>query len=278
MATNKRLESEFKLAVPKGHGNELWAFLKNNYSSENLKSKNPNLTSVSEEEKFIDQYFDTPENQLLKNNIGVRYRRRFLGDSLLKELVQIKLPGGDTTGVVRKEIKFDIYDNIKKRDRKALHQFWKYVRPKDRDEANIVLAEFGILGNDLSPSLKLQQNRRRIYIFETNEPLMTITLDEASYFYFPYPSFTEIEMELNEIRYTRSDQKERRRMETFNQQIKKELFNHFPKLVQDQSPKYNKMNDLVSGNIITNFSGNFSYVVLGGLASIALFLFFKHEI
>jgi hypothetical protein len=185
------------------------------------------------------------------------------------------LPSGDSTGVARTEQKYEYYKEKKKSDRKAMHAFWQYVRPKDRTDVNLLLAPYRLQGDDLKPSIKMEQLRQRIYFQQDGEALITITLDNAAYYYFPYPTFKEMEMELNEIRYTNSDATERLRMETLNKRLKGELMKTFPQLVQDQTPKYNKMHALVSSSWLAQIYSRLQYVILGLLVLVALVLFFR---
>ncbi len=275
--SSNRMESEFKLAVPKGQEDALWEYLAGHYSTEGLHEIDTSLSSRTETEIFVDQYFDTPDGQLLKLNVGVRLRQRFLGDSLMKKLVQLKLPGNDSSGVLRQEIKFEIYENTKRGDRLAMHPFYRYIRPGDRDEVNRFLAQHNLKAQGLRPSIKMKQQRSRVYISEKGEALITLTLDRAASAYFPYPTFTELEMELNEIRYTEGDSSERRRMEQINEAFKQELLAAFPGLQQDQTPKYNKMQEIVGASIWAGIADKLSYMVLAGLALLALWFFIKTE-
>jgi hypothetical protein len=277
-----RLESEYKLAVPAEIATELWGYLQQHFTTEKVAAWDSRLTTSSSEELFIDTYFDNDEKVMLANEVGVRFRQRYIDGELVKELIQIKLPSSDSTGVARTEQKFDYYKEKKKSDRKAMHAFWQFVRPKDRADVNLHLAPFriqglpgGTTGDDLKPSIKMEQLRQRIYFQQDGEALMTITLDKAVYYYFPYPTFTEMEMELNEIRYTASDAAERQRMETLNAKLKAELMQTFPQLVQDQTPKYNKMHTLVSDSWLAQIYAHLQYVILGLLVLMALVLFFR---
>jgi len=277
LLSQARIESEFKLKVSPEIQTELWDFLNEKYNTSNLQKIDTALTCITGRERFIDVYFDNEDAVLFENNAGARYRRRFLQDSLLKQLFQLKLPREDSTGVARTEMKFSVYEKIKKSDRKAMHPFWKHIRPKDREEVDLQLAEFFIKGDDLSQAIKVEQDRRRIYIHENGEALMTITLDEVSNFYFPYPKFTELELELNEIRYTDGDYGEQKRLEAFNENLKSEIMTRFPSLQQDQTPKYNKMRKLVGKNPVSFIYSNLMYFILGGIVMYAGLVFVRFK-
>ena len=167
----------------------------------------------------------------------MRLRKRFVADTLNKTLLQLKLPTADTTGVARQEIKFNPYKKVKSSDRKATHPFWRNVKPGDREEVQLLLGQLQVSGDDLAPEVKLKQIRRRAYVSQNGLPFMTATLDRVQYFYFPYPEFTELELELNEILYTEADFDQRQAMESINQTIRDRLFLEFPDLQQDQNPE-----------------------------------------
>ena len=271
--SGKRIESEFKLAVPEAEAGDLWSYLTTNFSNLAVKKWDENYSSSSTIEVFIDQYFDSSTDILYENLTGVRYRERYIADSLAKNLIQIKLSSRDTANVAREEIKFKVYEKIKKGDRQAMHPFWRHIRPKQREKANFYLSAFQITGDDLQPTVKVQQERRRIYIAEQAQPLMTITLDRVRSYYFPYPTYTELELELNETRYTAGNFAEKKRMEAFNKQLKAQIMTQFPNLQQDQTPKYNKMYDLLKDNWLFFIYDNLMYILLGGLVAYAMVLF-----
>jgi len=106
---------------------------------------------------------------------------------------------------------------------------------------------------------------------------MTFTLDEVSSFYFPYSGFVELELELNEIRYTDADYSEQQALEGMNAKAKQALFDRFDHLVQDQTPKYNKMHAAVSSNPIAMVYNNLMYLILGCIVLFAVILMLKNE-
>ena len=273
-----RIESEYKLAVPKNQKQEIWSYLATTYGPQNIQKLDTAFTSILSEEIFYDQYFDNEERILYQNSYGARFRQRFVMDTLNKALFQLKIPMGDSTGVARMEVKFNPYTKIKKSDRKAMHPFWKHIKPKNRDEVNLQLATLNTKGDDLYPTVKVKQNRKRVYISQQDAPLMTMTFDEVSSFYFPYPSFIELELELNEIRYTDADLVERKKMEKLNQKIKEDLLAHFPDLRQDQTPKYNKMTHVLDGNFLRTIYDKLMYIILGMIVLYAVILFMKQNI
>lgn len=244
-----RIEAEYKLAVPDGEADAVWAYLQSRYSSDAEESlfedvSGEFVTTFSTEE-FLDTYYDTPELALLEQNGGIRHRRRYYPDNPDaekhgRELIQVKL-SFDDEGVNRAEIKFPVKYYKSKKTPADFHPLLGIV---DRDERPALvdrIASIGISVNDLRPTLTLSQTRRRVYISRDGSAFATITLDHVSVSkWWAKASFDELELELNEIGYTEGTAEERAFMESVNVRMKADLFERFPGLVQNQTPKYNK--------------------------------------
>lgn len=272
-----RIESEYKLSVPKDKASMIWEYLVQEYGADGIRKVDPEMTSTVAEEIFYDQYYDNEALTLFEHQAGVRYRQRFVGDSLLKALVQLKLPLGDEEGIARQEIKFNEYTKVKKTDRKGMHEFWQHIKPRDRDKVDLHLATFNLNGDALKKKLKVKQVRNRIYVAKNGASFMTMTFDKVESAYFPYPSFIELELELNEILYTEGDEAQRAYMEKANLGLKEKLAQRFPDLVQDQTPKYNKMSALLQKSKLHFVYENLWYGVFGLITCFAGFLFLRKE-
>ncbi|MCH8316931.1 MAG: hypothetical protein IIA88_00300, partial [Bacteroidetes bacterium] len=131
----------------------------------------------------------------------------------------------------------------------------------------------GTNSQSLAPSVSIQQNRRRVYISEKGQALVTITLDIVSKKVWPKLSFIEIEIELNEIRFTYGDEKQRKWMEKINNKIKENLIKKFPDLVQDQKPKYNKIYELKENDFISKLTDKLIWIVFSSLILTAVILY-----
>ncbi len=277
LRAQERLESEYKLDVPTERIDELWTFMRDTFAPESLLRYDSSLSHSVSEEFFVDVYFDTPGRDLAFRQMGLRHRKRYSADSLSKELVQLKLPTGDSTGVARKEVKFRIYRKVKKSDRRALHPFWRLIRPSDRSELSRQLIYYGIEAEELQVALALNQRRRRVYIQKDGEPLITLTLDEVEHRGWPKVSFAELEMELNELRYTAASAGERRLMESLNEQFKREIKRRFPGIKQDQRPKYNKLLELTKQHPWADYLFYWPYLLLAILVGLALWALKKQN-
>ena len=273
-----RLESEYKLDIQSQDVEPLWDFIKTNYAQENFTIDDLTLQGEESIEVFIDKYFDLEDGSFSEAEISLRHRKRFKNDTLLKELVQLKTPFSKDK-VVRNEIKFDVKKKKNLNDLSNRHPFLKLLSGEDRDRMSFHLAEFKVRPEQIQESLKLKQTRKRIYIKDVRgESIATITLDEVSNFSFPFQEYAELELELNEIRYTEADEKERARMNALNENIKTSLSDKFPNLKVDQRSKYRKMKLLIDESQVSFVYKNGIWLFFGLIVSLSSFLFIKDQL
>ncbi len=271
----ERIESEYKLGVPKQEASALWTYLQSEAFLNRLRTEFGVEAEVAVE-RFTDVYFDDDDLNLYHHQAGLRFRSRYVDGELTKQLVQLKTPLLED-GVARTETKFDIKNSRDKNDVYARHHLMKYIKKRDRRDLNYQLAKFNSSAARMHPEVKLSQIRARIYIADSLASLATITLDEVKNLTFPFQKFTELELELNEIRYTHSSVDEKMRMEGFNEQLKNVLLERFPSLYQDQTPKYNKMKQKINASWL---SGAYTYrmwIVFFIIVGTASFLFFFRQ-
>lgn len=265
--SNSRLENEFKLSVPISLEDSVWQFLQDDFIKENG-IKNFSLS----EEKFIDRYFDSKNEDLKNDEAGLRFRQRYIDEILEKELIQLKLPI-DENGIVREEIKYEKSDKLSFDDPFSRHELLKYLNQNDRDDLEFHLTPYKIRLGQIKKIESLVQKRKRIYLFDEEDiALATVTLDKVSNLKFPFHHFTELEIELNEIRYTQADSLEKANLEHLSHNIKSSITNRFTQLVVDQTPKYNKMRTLTSNSLLYNLGRYIVWFVFGMIVLAALFL------
>ena len=272
-----RIESEYKIAVPSENADEVWQFLQSTFAQNQSNIFSPQSETRSATEIFYDTYFDDSDKSLYQKKAGARYRERYVKDSLLKTLLQLKVPTIDKLGIARKEHKFSSEDKKDITDRNGLHPFLKYVKQNDLADVDLVLGQFGTSAIKMNEALKLKQIRRRVYVSDERGALMTFTLDDVSSFHFPYTRFVELELELNEIRYTDADYIEKEKMEKMNAAAKQTLFDKFDNLVQDQTPKYNKMYDALNSQPIFWVYDNVMCIILGLISVFAFSLILQNK-
>lgn len=195
---------------------------------------------------MIDQYFDNSKLRLLDIKSGVRHRSRFvLTDTTNRkhgrELMQVKINNIGGNELNRGEYKYKIKHYDSKKELLDRHPFLGIVKRKHRDDISNRLKEYDINAVDLFPTIKITQVRKRIYVYKGNVPFATLTLDHVTASYDQEEkNFTELELELNEIRYTESDSLIRKEMEKVNETMQSNILKQFPSIRQDQTPKYNK--------------------------------------
>ena len=266
-----RIESEYKLSVPKSQKEEVWEFLQSKFLQSETIISGKELIGNKSSEKFIDQYFDTPDKILSKNKTGIRFRKRYIEDALVKELIQLKLPQ-DSSGLSRTEIKFEPKKNKSVDDLWARHPFLKHIRRSDRESINFHISHLLIKVEQLQPAISLVQLRDRIYLSDTLGSIATITLDKVNNMSFPFQGFVEMEIELNEIRYTEANSDEKNAMDKIREELKSIINNAFQDMNVDQTPKYNKMETLVEKNILGKIYQNAMWIIFAGIILFALYL------
>lgn len=272
-----RLESEYKLDVQKEDVAPLWDFIESNYCVQEIVLDGMKLSGEASEEIFIDNYFDVEDGRFAEMEISLRYRKRFKDDVLLKELVQLKTPFSEDK-VVRNEIKFDVKSNKNFNDLSNRHPFLKLLSGSDKERMSHHLAAYKVRPEQVQESLKLKQKRRRAYIKdERGESVATITLDEVNNFSFPYQKYAEVELELNELRYTAADEAEREKMNLLNQNIKSKLSQNFPSLKVDQRSKYRKMKILIDESKWSFLYENGMWLFFGLIVGGSSLLFIKDQ-
>ena len=270
-----RLESEYKLDIPQEDVSNLWDFVKSTYSKDSFNLAGISLSGEESIEIFIDHYFDLPDGRFSDAEISLRHRKRYKDDILLKELIQLKTPFSEDK-VVRNEIKFDVKSKKKINDISNRHPLLKLMSASDQERMSFHLAKFKVRPEQVQESLKLKQTRKRIYIKDAEgESVATITLDEVSNFSFPFQDYAELELELNEIRYTNANELERSKMTELNNHIKSELATKFPRLEIDQRSKYRKMKLLIDNSKISYVYKNGMWLFFGVIISLSSFLFIK---
>lgn len=245
-----RIEQEEKLLVPQEKANEVWMWLRENYieNQEALSRLDPTITAYANEEKFKDNYFDTPDLRLLKKQNSVRHRQR---ENLTnpedrksgRELVQIKLSNISDNQLNRGEYKYEV--DLSKGpapDKNILVGIIK--KGNQRDDFINRLLELEIKPDSLRPILILNDFRQRIYFAKDAKPYISISFDQVTVKrWWVKVQFTEIEPELNEITYTENDEAGKKEMENINHQIIASIKQQFPEIVTDLTPKYNKAFD-----------------------------------
>ena len=243
-----RIENEIKLSLPLDLYDTVWQYLNARYDNRDLylKQIDPSFNCKTAEEFFIDQYFDDKDFQLLAAQNGLRLRSRAVltdphSPKNDRELIQLKINGIEAGDLSRGEYKYPVESRASDEMGSGSLSFLRLVKTDFRKELIQRLKAYQIEAARLQPSVRMEQLRKRVYVFRGIQPFATLTLDriEAQYEGESH-YFAELELELNEIGYTESDSAARREMEGINELLKSDILGRFPAIEQDQTPKYNK--------------------------------------
>lgn len=269
-----RLENEYKLSIPQEDVESLWSYLQEEFCKESLTIAGHTLTGVKSVEKFKDIYYDNEALDLIRYNIGLRYRKRYKDDVLLKTLIQLKTPYS-SDAVVRNEFKFEPISK-KNTDINARHSLLKYLDKSSIESLEFELSPYKVRPKDLSISVSLVQVRSRIYLSDTQgESVATLTLDEVTNYLFPYQNYAEMELEINEVRYTNAEESEKKMLVDINEYLKNNIQGEFVNLAIDQRPKYNKMKSLIDESILSKVRQYYMWIIFGIILILGLYKFFK---
>ena len=241
-----RIEYEVKLRTPLEQTDAVWEWLQMRYADSSwLNQDGYVFQAMFGDEDFTDTYFDTPNLHMLAEMGGVRHRRRVVHSGPAKdkdnrELIQIKLNRGDAIGLARSEIKFDVSTRRNGKDGDNGHPMLGLVKKNQREEFKAVLQFMDVDPYIMRTILVLEQNRRRVYLSDQEGAFATLTLDLCSTNSWRVDlRWAEVELELNEIRYTEATEADRQKMARVIGQIQEDLQQTFPQIVMDQTPKYN---------------------------------------
>ncbi|HHS12272.1 MAG TPA: CYTH domain-containing protein [bacterium] len=237
-----RIENEIKLRVPREKTEAVWEWMRALFAGEQWLDPDGNVFSATfGDEDFEDVYYDTPDLRMLADESGIRYRTRYVRsgsaeDKHGRRLVQIKLNRGDPTGLARSEIKFKASGGAAGSDMPLAGM----IEESQQSEFEELFRALGVNPRNVRPVLTLKQNRRRVYVDDRSGAFATLTLDKCSTTSWGTKlGWTDMELELNEIRYTEATEGERQYMETINHRMLDAILEAFPDIVQDQTPKYN---------------------------------------
>lgn len=257
-----RIEDDFNLAYPSGKSDEMVAHLRQRYIDDQsfVKELGPNFTSAYGDEDFVDTYFDTPKLDLYNRKAGLRYRLRTNrvdpeDRKSGRELVQLKLSGtdkfqdqGNTDS--RNEIKFDVERASSGNLADDRNPVISLIAPDMREGFKELIRELGLDPHDLRPILTIEQHRRRVYLNRDGETFISFSVDDArTQLWWAGSSFSQMEVELNELAYTAADAALKERMQKIREEMIADLREHFNYLQDDQTVKYTKMFDLLDARL-----------------------------
>jgi hypothetical protein len=243
---NIRIEYEIKLRLPLEQSDDVWDWLFVRYKDVTwLNDEGYRFEAEFGDEDFTDTYFDTSDLIFLAKNNGVRHRMRTVHSGPASEkdgrqLIQIKLDRGDATGAARSEIKFNVSSGDDRKGTNDSHPLVGLVKRNEVGKFKTTFYTHNIDPYKLGPVLIINQNRRRIYLSDQHGAFATLTLDlVTTKSWGTNLKWAELELELNEIRYTEANPENRQKMERIIEKIQGEILKAFPVIVPNQTPKYN---------------------------------------
>ncbi len=254
-----RVENEYKLYIPAGQYEAVWQYLLSKYKNDDalfLRKADPDFSTKPSIEFFKDDYFDTESLDLLHHENGIRHRARYFPNDAEnrkngRELIQIKLKRPMDRSTNRTEFKYPVKYYGASKELYENYPCLNLIKREKRDEFIEKMQSLGINPFGLKPTLSLNQERRRIYIALKGNPYATITLDHVDVEkWWQKASYEEVEIELNEIAFTEASAERRAAMQEVNDVIKNDLQRKFSGIKQDQTPKYNKAFNHLSGKFL----------------------------
>ena len=156
--------------------------LKKNFSKKKsieLGKKSYKITR-SENELFVDEYYDTKLFSLFTKKASLRYRKRFVNSSRSKNLIQFKTQKINSNLGGMNEYKIEINDD---ETLFSYKDFKDYInRPTNKNSELYKQLESYVNTFKIQPILSVTQNRDRFYLQDNNEnTIFTISFDEVIY-------------------------------------------------------------------------------------------------
>ncbi len=263
--SQQRLEKESKFIIQKASTEKLIHVL------DSLFSNRSSRTSI---EQFNDEYFDSDNDQLLRQQLSLRYRERIQSQNQEKKLVQFK---GliDLTSHLQFEYKFNVPDEASRTDMYSRHPLLGHVDENERERLAYELTRYEIDAEKLKTSLSLHQQRQRWYLSDDQGDLITISVDDVRLSRFPFHQFTELEIEINENRYTDGSGVERRYLDEQQSAVLTLIQTQFPDISNDQRSKYEKMRSLIDDSMVSWLASKFVWALYGFIVLLAGFKLYR---
>lgn len=208
----ERVELEYKLAVPTGKEDEVYAMVGDSFAHGDRLGLGADVSSSTGTEIFRDVYYDTSDLRLHEMNSSLRFRRRVnLTNTKDRKngrmLIQLKLALQGKADIVKGEVKFQARNKAHhSSDESIIQKLKKYELTRFEK----TMKEIGFDWRDLRRTLTLTQERRRFYGIRNGRIFMTVTFDRGQADeIFGHYTFSEIEIEINENLYTETPEAER---------------------------------------------------------------------
>lgn len=268
----QRLEKESKFLIKDTDVETLTGMLDSLFAEGSSYLLETNIVSRTSSEQFVDEYFESPSNQLLNQKLSLRYRERKQSENQEKKLVQFKGLIGDSSNL-QFEYKFNVPEMPDRNDIYARHPLLGFVDKDERERLAYELARFDLSAEELNSALSLSQNRQRWYLSDSNGDMLTVSLDHVRLKSIPFHRFTELEIEINENRYTNGDVSQRTYLDTKQEEVIRMVKSGSPSMTVDQRSKYEKMQNLIDGSLVSKAKSTFVWLIYGVIVLLAAIKF-----
>ncbi|MDO8648455.1 MAG: CYTH domain-containing protein [Candidatus Peregrinibacteria bacterium] len=234
------LPIEERLSVSLESTEEVWAYMLDRYVTNTLflRGIDAQLTALSSDDVVVDTYFDTPNFVNLKEQNGLRHRKRMstADGANGSEWVQIRLKSINLHDpLARAEYKFDVVHAKNFSTADDRHPLIGLIAIDQREDFKDSVREtLGIDPYQAVQILTIHQRRRRISIAKDGVALLTVSLDHVgSTFDGTEVVFAEVEVEGDDALTQEAD--------ALQEDIVADLQREFPSIKPDLPPKYNKV-------------------------------------
>ena len=159
----------------------------------------------SQNELFVDEYYDTVLQSLFKKKASLRYRKRFIDSVGSKNLIQFKTQKGNSELIGMNEFKIEI--NLDETI-VSYRDFKNYInRAKNQNSELYKQLRSYVNISKLEPIFSVTQHRDRFYLQDNDgKTIFTISFDEVIYSKeLLKKTYFVIEFEINEIIMASSD-------------------------------------------------------------------------
>ena len=159
----------------------------------------------SQNELFVDEYYDTVLQSLFKKKASLRYRKRFIDSVGSKNLIQFKTQKGNSKLIGMNEFKIEI--NLDETI-VSYRDFKNYInRAKNQNSELYKQLRSYVNISKLEPIFSVTQHRDRFYLQDNDgKTIFTISFDEVIYSKeLLKKTYFVIEFEINEIIMASSD-------------------------------------------------------------------------
>ncbi len=268
----QRLEKESKFLIADVDAETLTGMLDSLFAEGTLFMTETGIVNRTTTELFTDEYFDSTNKQLLNRNLSLRYRERKQSENQEKKLVQFKGLLKESSGI-QFEYKFGVPDVPDRNDIYARHPVLGRVDKDERERFEYELARFDIATEGLQSAFRFDQKRQRWYLSDSKGDMLTVSLDHVRLKSIPFHAFTELEIEINENRYTNGNEAERAYLDTIQDKLVHLKKLDFPFMEADQRSKYEKMQTLIEGSLLSKVKNSFVWLLYGAIVLLSAIKF-----